>query len=184
MIHSLSLMENLTVNYLGNGFILATVTGKTKLEFISVDKDAWQPGQNYFLVFAEKNKNMSYQEDITNFAEVLYQSDDLLVIRVSDQKLTEIMPPTDGSLTRIWNKEAKFPVETFSLSQIKADPDPFIVARMAEVNLTTIQTNLQHLQDYGTRNAYTAQSVQAQNWIKATIRKLRIKYPVIRFYNA
>lgn len=165
-VQSLYSLENLTVNYLGNGFVLATVTGKTKQEFIIVDNDAWQPGENYFLVFAKKNKNMSYREEITGYAKVLYQTDDLLVIKVTDQKLLEVIPPPDGSLTRIWNKEVKLPTASISFPQQKADPDPFIVARMAEVNVTTIQTNLQHLQDYGTRNAYTTQSVQAQNWIK------------------
>ncbi len=59
------------------------------------------------------------------------------------------------------------PVAKISFPETKTDPDPFIVARMAEVNTTTMQSNILHLQNYGTRNCYTSQSVQAQNWIKA-----------------
>ena len=44
--------------------------------------------------------------------------------------------------------------------------DPEIEAMMDEVDMEIISKNLQHMQDYGTRNAYTPQSVLAQNWIK------------------
>jgi hypothetical protein len=163
----LSQLENLTVNYLGNGFIIGTKTGIVKQEYVLIENNAWQPGQNYFLVFVNKTKNSSYITGIESYSQILYQTEDLTFIRVSDQKLSEVSPPVDGSLTKILNKKVKLPLAKISFPESKADPDPFIVARLAEVDTTLMQTNLQHLQDYGTRNAYNAQSVVAQNWIKS-----------------
>ncbi len=165
-IQTLSGLENLSINYLGNGFILATKTGDIKAEYMVIENNAWKPGWSYFLVFVNKTKNSSYLAGTKNFSETLYQTEDLTFIRVSDQKLAEVNPPVDGSITLLQNAKIKLPTANIKFSQVKADPDPFIVARLAEVNTTLMQTNLQHLQDYGTRNAYNAQSVLAQNWIK------------------
>jgi hypothetical protein len=164
---SLSNNPHLTINYLGNGFVIATRTGDIKQEFILVDKNAWQENENYFLVYHGAYSDGSYSEEMNNVGEILYQNKENSVISVTSQDLGNVVPPQYGSLARITNKIVKLPSNSISFPQVKADPDPFIVARMAEVNTTLIQTNLQHLQDYGTRNAYTSQSILAQNWIKA-----------------
>ncbi|MBK7031170.1 MAG: hypothetical protein IPH45_19075 [Bacteroidales bacterium] len=41
-------------------------------------------------------------------------------------------------------------------------PDPFIVARMAEVDTTVIKANILYLQNYGTRNAYSSRSARSK----------------------
>jgi hypothetical protein len=159
--------QNLSLNYSGNGFVIATKTGNIKQEYILLDNSAWQTGENYFLIFRGNTTAEKYFKDIQSFSTILYQSKEIIVIDVSDQNLPLVSPPPTGSIARILNTKVKFPTATLSFPEVKADPDPFIEARMAEVNTTLMQSNLQHLQNYLTRNCYTTQSVQAQNWIKA-----------------
>jgi hypothetical protein len=49
-----------------------------------------------------------------------------------------------------------YPVDTF----------PVIYEMMGMVDTSMVVANIQHLQDYGTRNATKPQAIQAQNWIK------------------
>jgi len=164
---SLSMNPNLVLNYLGDGFIIATKAGDIKQDFVVVDKNAWQKNENYFIVFKGNRFDAAYGDGLKSIVTELLYTEDIVIICVPDANLKLIVPPQTGSLVRIWNKKATLPSASFSFPEPKTDPDPFIVARMAEVNTTLMQSNIQHLQDYGTRNCYTAQAVQAQNWIKA-----------------
>lgn len=166
-IRHLTRLDNLTVNYLGNGFVIGTKTGDLQEEFTLIEPNAWQPGSNYFLVFVNRSKNQTYLNGVKSYSEIVYQTDDLTVIKVNDEKLKEVEPPVDGSLAKVVNEKVKLPVSKLNIESIKSEPDPFIVDRLAEVNTTLMQSNLQNLQNYGTRNAYNAQSIVAQNWIKA-----------------
>ena len=49
-----------------------------------------------------------------------------------------------------------YPVDTF----------PVIYEMMGMVDTSMVVANIQHMQDYGTRNATKPQAIQAQNWIK------------------
>lgn len=53
-------------------------------------------------------------------------------------------------------KSPIYPVDTF----------PVIYEMMGRVDTSMVVANIQHLQDYGTRNATKPQAIQAQNWIK------------------
>ncbi|KAF0193831.1 MAG: putative aminopeptidase, partial [Bacteroidetes bacterium] len=155
----------LTINYIGNGFLLATKHGDIREDYVLLDNQAWLKDQAYFLIFAVKQTNEEYRKSVNVNASVLFQNDDLLFIKADIQQLDRIQPPVNGSMVRVWNRTAVLPDNSVQLS-INREADPFIVARMAEVNTTLMQSNIQHLQDYGTRNAYTSQSVLAQNWIR------------------
>ncbi len=67
----LAQLENLTINYQGNGFVVATNKGMLKEEFMLIDNNAWQPGQNYFLIFVNKTKNPSYLAELKNISQIL-----------------------------------------------------------------------------------------------------------------
>ncbi|MFH1120448.1 MAG: M28 family peptidase [Bacteroidota bacterium] len=163
-IRSLAGDGRLTINYLGNGFLLATKHGEIRNNYTVLDNQAWSKDHAYFLVYAEKQTNEAYRLEIAGNAEVIFQNNDLLFIKAGIQQLEKVQPPVNGSMVRVWNRAAVLPDNSVQLS-FNREADPFIEARMAEVNTTLMQTNIQHLQDYGTRNAYTTQSVQAQSWI-------------------
>lgn len=158
--------KNISVNYVGEDFVIATKSGDIKQTLTSLDPTAWQTNENYFLVFTGKKLKESYLKEILTYSGILYSSKDYMIISVDGPNLAKVTPPIDGSLVRIFNKSANMPKSILKNTKGTMVLDPFIVDRMAEVNTTLIQTNLQHLQDYNTRNAYTSQSVLAQNWIK------------------
>ena len=165
-VKSLSADGRLTLNYLGNGFVIATKHGEIEKDFIFLDDDAWTKNYGYFLVIAGEGRNETYRKEIKAKATILYQNKDLLFFKAGEQHLAEILPPEDGSIARLWNQAVTLPGNDNTLSKSARESDPFIVARMAEVNTTLMQANVQHMQDYGTRGAYTTQGVLAQNWIK------------------
>ncbi|MEI6747853.1 MAG: M28 family peptidase [Bacteroidota bacterium] len=165
-VKSLSGNGLLTMNYLGNGFVIATKHGEIDMDYTLLDDNAWTKDHAYLLVFAEETRNETYRKEIGIQTSILYQNKELLFIKAGVNQLVLIQPPTDGSMVRIWNQVAELPDNDNYLMKSKLAADPFIVARMAEVNTTLMQSNVQHLQDYGTRNAYSAQGVLAQNWIK------------------
>jgi len=166
-LESLFKSKNISVNYIGKDFVIATKSGDIKQTLTSLDQTAWDSNENYFLVFTGNKSNESYLQKISSYSEMLFSTKEFLVISVTDMNLAEITPPVDGSLIRIFNKPASLPESSLNFNKSILTPDPFIVDRMAEVNTSLIQSNLQHLQDYNTRNAYTSQSVLAQNWIKS-----------------
>jgi|GEM_PF-1331178 len=163
---TLSAMDQLTLNYLGNGFVIATKKAEIKVDYILLENNSWTADHSYFLAFADEQTNLIYRQEIGNKATILYQTKDLLFIKAANQNLSEIVPPADGSLVRIWENAAILPADPLSGVKIPLLPDPFIVARMAEVDTAIIHTNLQHLQDYGTRRCIKPEAVLAQNWIK------------------
>ncbi|MBK7214011.1 MAG: M28 family peptidase [Bacteroidales bacterium] len=166
-VRELSKNPQLSINYLGNGFVLATRHGQLTSDFIVMESKAWEKGFAYFVVYSNESRNRAYREDLGRKSEVLYQNPEMLVLKISEVEIGQILPPEDGSMARIWNQTVSLPGTVPAYATATKAADPFIVARMAEVNTTLIQSNIQHLQDYGTRNAYSTQGVVAQNWIKA-----------------
>ena len=71
-----------------------------------------------------------------------------------------------SGIVKIQNYEVKLPKFDFlkKISVKNANPD--IEQMVAAVDTNIIKSHIQTLQDYGTRNCYTEESVQAQNWIK------------------
>ncbi len=163
---NLSLMDQVTLNYLGNGFVIATKNGELKEDFILLEENSWTKNHSYLLVFADEESNAIYRQEIGNTALILYHTKEFIIVKSADANLPEIVPPVDGSMVRIWKDEASLPSGFPGGAKAPLLPDPFIVARMAEVDTAIIHVNLQHLQDFGTRRCIKPEGVLAQNWIK------------------
>ena len=58
---NLSLMDQVTLNYLGNGFVIATKNGELKEDFILLEENSWTENHSYFLVFADEESNANYR---------------------------------------------------------------------------------------------------------------------------
>ncbi len=69
-------------------------------------------------------------------------------------------------MVRIYNKRVTLPSSPATTTKNRLDPDPFIVDLLGMKSTTNLTATVQHLQDYGTRNAYQPTSITAQNWIK------------------
>ncbi len=155
--------EALTIHYAGNNFILATAENFAG-DYTLVDAQAWTKGDEYYIAWFWKGAENKYINEVSKVAEVIIQSDDHLLLKASADQT--IPPPQQGSVIRISNKEITLPAKKFSYTKGGLMYDPDIEAMMDEVDTVLYIDNITHLQDYGTRNAYTPEAVEAQNWIK------------------
>lgn len=155
--------KELTIHYAGEQFILAT-TENYNGDFTLVDDQAWSKGESYYIAWFWKGAENKYIEDVINIAEIIVQNNDYLLLKTDESN--SIPPPTQGSVVRISNKEISLPSKNFTYTEGTLMYDPDIEAMMDAVDTELYIENVTHLQDYGTRNAYTAEAVEAQNWIK------------------
>ncbi|MCF8366563.1 MAG: M28 family peptidase [Bacteroidales bacterium] len=157
----------LTVNFYRDEFLIATLDGGLKMDFILLDQNPWQENVGYFLVYLDKTVNkMDYTKSIEEIANVLYDGGNYMVLSTNERLHGQLPPAKNDGIVRISNKKVVLPAKIHLTTSGRLDPDPFIVDLLDEVSATNIIATVQHLQDYGTRNAYQPSSIEAQNWIK------------------
>jgi hypothetical protein len=165
---SLFRMPQMKVNFYKDEFIIATLDGALKDQYIFLDHNPWQNNLSYYLVYLDETVSReSYYQKINTIADVLYDGGTHLVVRIDEALYGQLPPAKNDGMVRITNKQVALPVSMFFDGNGRFDPDPFIVGLLEEVTGANITTTVQHLQDYGTRNAYKPQSIEAMNWIKA-----------------
>jgi hypothetical protein len=161
-------MPQVKVNFYKDEFVVATLEGALKDEYIFLDHNPWQNNLTYYLVYLDETVNRDvYYQKINNIADVLYDGGTHLVVRIDEALYGQLPPAKNDGIVRISNKQVALPMTMFFDGSGRFDPDPFIVGLIEEVTGTNITATVQHLQDYGTRNAYKPQSLEAMNWIKA-----------------
>ncbi|MBN2173295.1 MAG: M20/M25/M40 family metallo-hydrolase [Bacteroidales bacterium] len=155
---------NIRIHYTCNDFLVATVPDEYSGDFILLDENPWQENNSYFIAWFHKGIKDQYPDQVEEIADVLSESNDYLFLRSHDNQ--NIHPPVDGRVVHIRNKEIKLPSQSFNYNKGSLLLDPVIEEMIENVDTNIFLNNLQHLQDFGTRNAYTPESVEAQNWIK------------------
>ncbi|MBM3437277.1 MAG: M20/M25/M40 family metallo-hydrolase, partial [Bacteroidetes bacterium] len=155
--------QALRINYVADDFIIATVPDDYNLNETLIDPDCWT-GSQYYISWFHKGVKENYPLQVASLAEIVIETSDYMILKASPEAV--IHPPVDGRIVKISNSEVKLPQSKFNYLKGSVKNDPDIEAMMDSVDMDLFVQNLQHLQDYGTRNAYTPQSVEAQNWIK------------------
>jgi hypothetical protein len=155
--------KELRINYFCDNFVIATVCDDFAGEAISIDDNCWK-GSEYFISWFHKGIKDNYPSQVADLAEILVEMPDYLILKAKAG--VSIHPPVDGCIVRINNTEVNLPQIKLNYSKGSVKNDPDIEAMIDSVNIDLFMEHLQHLQDYGTRNAYTPQAVEAQNWIK------------------
>jgi hypothetical protein len=171
-LQALHLDKNISIHYQGGSFVVATVADAAAGKYTVLDEEAWAGGCGYFVVSFYKGIDKNYLAYVSGIAGILKTGDDYLILKVLAGK--EVTAPTQGSIVRIHQEICRLPQQDILKTggapegiQPQKGIDPNILTMMANVDTNIFLTNLQHLQDYGTRNCYTPQAVQAQNWIKS-----------------
>jgi len=154
--------NSLQVHYYTDDMVIATLSGETKIPFILLEKDVWAENSVYYIAWFHKGFQEHYLDRIPESAEILEQTSDFLII----SSLVPFGPPDNGRIVKINQSEAKLPIKKFQYTKSTLMQDSLILVMMADTDSGTYVQNLQHLQDYGTRDAYSPEAVQAQNWIK------------------
>lgn len=180
--HLENLLENpaLSIHYFRSDFVIATAAFTPKEEHILLDENAWKSEARYYLVFVDADSVADYLSRKSSAVKLLYKDSDLIVVSVASAD--EIFTPykNDG-MVRLQATQASLP-KTASLSQKNiSQPDPFINQLIGQVNPLNLTSHVQHLENYGTRNAYNAQSVVAQNWITQQFENLGLQVEVMDF---
>lgn len=155
--------DDLQINYYSNEIVVATTGNNFQGDFILLDENCWTD-QEYYISWFHKGIKDNYPGQVADIATIVLETSNYLFLKSNPG--VSIHPPVDGRITRIQNKEIELPEKKFSYEKGSVKNDPDIEAMLAAVDMDLYVQNLQHLQDYGTRNAYTPQSIQAQNWIK------------------
>jgi hypothetical protein len=158
---------NLRINYSCNEFLIATADAQIPADGKLLQKNAWKTGENYFILWTNQANKADYLSRIGQYIEILDQTDHYLIVQVSNDNVTRLFPSVHGGVVRINNSAITLPDQGFKNPQTRREIDPFITELMAQVHIINIQNSVQHLQDYGTRNCLTPQSIEAQNWIKS-----------------
>ncbi len=158
----------LTVNFYRDEFIIATLNGKFKSDYLLLDKNPWEGNFTYYLVYIDETVDRkNYYNRINDIADVLLDEENYLVLRIDETLHGQLPPAKNDGTVRISNNQVALPVQMFFNTSGRFDPDPFIVDLLEEVTGENITATVQHLEDYGTRNCYEPESVEAQNWIRA-----------------
>ncbi len=157
--------NELNIHYVHDKFVIASADKNYSGDFELIDKQCWKKGQAYYIAWFNKGLEQDYLIQIKSIANIAKQTNDYLIINAGENQ--KIHPPVQGSLVKIGTETTKTPVKNFMYTKGIMELDPEITAMMEEVDTILFVSNLQHLQDYGTRNAYEPQAVEAQNWIKA-----------------
>ncbi len=158
----------LQVNFYKDEFVIATAHSPLKMDYLLLDKNPWQENYSYYLVYVDETVDKkAYYDRINEVADVLFDDGNRLVLRIDEQIYGQLPPAKNDGTVRIKNRKVVLPMQMFYNNTGRFDPDPLIVNLLAEVSGTNITATIQHLQDYGTRNCYKPESIEAQNWIKS-----------------
>ncbi|MDA3944218.1 MAG: M28 family peptidase [Bacteroidetes bacterium] len=169
-----SYIENpaIKVHHVGQDYVIASAADKLVREAILLDRNGWETGENYFILYGYPTDLEAHLAFNQVDAEILYASDHFSVIQIEAAKTSSLVPFKNDGMVQIHQTVASWPKTMQSPQQRNFDPDPFVVSLLEEVSAENITATVQQLEDYGTRNAYTSQSVEAQNWIKQELEAL------------
>ncbi len=161
-----------TVHFYRDEFVIATTDNELQQDYIVLDKNPWQEDLSYYLVyFDDRVDEESYLELIDKRADVLYYGSHYFIVRTDETKYGQLPPAKNDGMVRIFNKEAVLPLEFPVTLPDPFEPNPFIYELFEEICGEKITGRVQHLEDYGTRDAYEPESVLAQQWIEEQFRE-------------
>lgn len=180
--HLENLLENpaFDIHYFRSDFAIVTTDFTPKEEHALLDNNAWKNGIRYYLVFIDSDSVAYYLARKSSTVKLLYQGNDLIVI--SNDSANEIIKPfkNDG-MVRLQATRASLPAKSQLAEKKILQPDPFITQLIGQVNPLNLTGHVQHLENYGTRNAYHAQSVVAQNWIAEQFQGFGLQVEIMDF---
>ncbi len=158
--------NRLKVNFYNDDFMIATLEGNSLpgYDYEVLTLDAWKAGQAYHIVWPRESKEI-YMERISDLSKVLKEGRDYLILETSYMYAKDIVPPVEHGIVALQSTRARL-LHKESIPKTEIVSNPLITDMLTQVDADLIQGRVQHLQDFGTRNCFEPESVQAQNWIK------------------
>jgi hypothetical protein len=172
---TLSLIESksIRVHYYNDDFAIATAASDPKGTFTILDQNPWKSGMSYYIVLIDKHVSKTdYINSIQKSAYILYDGGSYLIIKTNETLYGQLQPAKNDGMVRIFNRSVIAPKFRSLVNNLKAEPNPVIQGYLSEVSASNITATVQHLQNYGTRDSYQPQSIQAQNWLYSQFEQL------------
>ncbi len=164
------LFENphLVIHYHDDVMVIATNHAEPEEGFHVLDTEPWRPGYGYYLVFVDRHTDkQTYIADIEPYADLLYDAGHCLVVGVAEHRHRQFTTVRNDGIIRIFEREARLAAERLFERVSRTEPDPFVQYLIDQVDGELLTDRVQHLEDYGTRNAYAPESILAQQWIES-----------------
>ncbi len=153
------------VHLFRDNWLIASLETAPKEDHQLLMQNPWSGSLSYYLVYIPRTEVLNYLSSQSGI-ELLYQEENSIIVGIDEYQHGQLKPYKADGLVKINARKAILNEET-SLGRYQLDtPDPFVQSLLDQVVAANITASVQHLQDYGTRNAYNAQSVVAQNWIR------------------
>lgn len=181
--HVIQIIQNqsIKIHFYKDDFVIATTETSLKEDYILLDDQAFEANSDYFLVYCPKQNQETYLQTLASDTKLLLSTDDFIILNYSILHQSPLLPFKNDGMVHINNSRVRIP-KALNQNALRAfDPDPVVEAMLTEVSGTNLTTAVQHLQDYGTRNCYTSQSVQAQNWLAQQFTDLGLSVEIMDF---
>jgi len=158
--------QEFLIHFYNDEFLIASTDSRLPSNSVLLDENAWsEASTEYFLLRTVAENRDQYVQTIVNIAEILYNSPGFIIVSIAEENAGRLLPAVHGGIIRISNTAAKFPPRSLNYTPGSLQFRDYIADMIAQVNIDTLEAYVQHLQDFGTRNAYKAGGIEAQNWI-------------------
>lgn len=180
---TLKLISNpaFNVHHYKDDFVIATTSITPKETFVHLASQPWTSEKSFYILYIGKQNLESYLQSNPENIEVLYAEDAFAIIASDEKVFGQVQPYKSDGLVRIQPIVVTLPKKQLINTSRAIDTDPFVEQLLAQVEASYITSTVQHLENYGTRNAYTPQSVTAQNWIKDQFQSMGLSVEVMDF---
>ncbi|MDD3050990.1 MAG: M28 family peptidase [Candidatus Cloacimonetes bacterium] len=165
-IKQLLLEKSLKAHFYNDSIVIGTLSGSISKEYISLEENPWETADEYFIYYLGKEERNRKIETLSEFAIILHEDKDYLIIRVKEDNVKSLIPAVHGGVVRIGRNEAFLSNSPRGYGFIEIFEDEAIVEMLNQVDETILLSHIQNLENYGTRNCYQPESVEAQNWLQ------------------
>ena len=159
--------DNLTIHHFTDHFVIGILEGYLGGSCVVLDEYPWQNGnERYYILYSDEDQQPGYREAISTSASILFEEPGMMIVSTTASHGNDLYPVIHGGMVRISPDPARLPSPArFTHNRSGGSRSQAIQDMLDEVNADSLEATVQHLQDYGTRNAYEPESVEAQNWI-------------------
>lgn len=155
--------------YRGSNFqvIFAESTKAESRNFFNPELEA-----AYLIYLPEKGRSeyLDYLEKFTSFVTV---KEDHLIALVHKDNVPRLYPAVHGGLIRLFDRSIK-ELREVNIPQNIAKNE-LILEVLGKIEMDSVACNIQHLEDYGTRDTYTESGKAAGDWLKAKMESYGLK---------
>ncbi|MDD4602964.1 MAG: M28 family peptidase [Bacteroidales bacterium] len=157
--------KGLVVHYQGPDFLVASHSDPVSFNYQVIDANPWINGTSYMMAWLPFKDKEQYVSNLQHSGTVLFADGEKAFIKYSQEESDDFYPGVHGGLVKIC-KDSRWIIHHERSPQYEIDTFPEIFTYINEVDTVSVDSTIQHLQDYGTRKCKTPQAVQAQNWLK------------------